>query len=382
MKTYQLIINTGSSTVKYSIFESDQEIYQVTYEKKSTRNYQRSINKKNKKISKKVYDNSLRDLLNIDAIALLNPQGTFKKIGFRYVHGGKSFQKPTKVTSAVIKKLKTLDALAPLHNPYARRLVEQSVKTFPNIKKFLYFDTAFHSSIPKLNWSYALPRALADKKGIRRYGFHGTVCSSIVHQLKEKKILKKKLVICHLGSGASVTAVKNGESIHTSMGMTPMEGVIMSTRSGDLDPGIILYLQQQLKWSTKKISDCLIHSSGLKGLAGTADMRELLKKSKRDKLAGMAVDMYCQRVAEYIAKFSVSLAGLEQLVFSGGIGENSPQIRKKICEQLIHIGLRVDSKKNIKACALESFQKHFSKVKLLWAHADEATEINRLLKQF
>jgi acetate kinase len=383
MKTYQLIINAGSSSMKYNFFEEEKGILQVYYEKISSRSFQRRINKKAvQKISKSVYENSLKDLLKLKEVSSLKLHEDLMKIGFRYVHGGKSFQKPTRVTNTVLKKLKKLDESAPLHNPHARQLVLQSMKIFPKIKKFLFFDTAFHSSIPEVNWRYGIPKALSDKNGIRRYGFHGTVCSSIIHQLKEKKKLKKKLVICHLGSGSSVTAVKNGSSIHTSMGMTPMEGLLMSTRSGDIDPGLILFLQKKYKWSASKTDEYLNRDSGLKGLAGSGDMRELLKKSKKDKQADMAIRMFCRKTAEYIAKYSVSLGGLDQVIFSGGIGENSPIIRKKILEQLLHMGVRVSDNRNTAAKALQPIHKRFSKVKLAWAHADEASEINRLLKQF
>jgi acetate kinase len=380
MSSHQLIINAGSSTVKYSFFEGEEKVLHVLYEKISTRSFQRSIGKKRaEKISAKVYENSLQDLFALKQVTSLKIHEELMKIGFRYVHGGKSFKKDTRVSKSILKKLKNIDELAPLHNPYARALVEQSMKTFPQSKKVLFFDTSFHQTIPELHWRYAIPRALADKQGIRRYGFHGAACSSVVRQLKQKRILKKKLVICHLGSGCSITAVKNGKSIQTSMGMTPMEGLIMSSRSGNIDPGIILLMQQKNKWSAKKTAEFLNKESGLKGLSGSSDMREVLKNSKKDNNAELAVAMFCQRASEYIAKYSVSLGGLDQVVFSGGIGENAPLIRKKICEELRHLGVRLSEKKNKFAHSLQPLQKGFSKVKITWVHADEASEMNRRL---
>lgn len=352
----------------------------VLYEKKSEKLFQRTIGKKNiQKISKKIYSEPLKDFLSLNEVQEIKIYEEELRIGFRVVHGGKEFRRPTKVTKSVLKKLKKLDSLAPLHNPVARVLVEKSIKLFPKAKSQLFFDTSFHHTLPEDSWRYALPLSLADKHGLRRYGFHGILCSSIVHQLKERRILKKRLIICHLGSGCSVTAVKNGESMGTSMGMTPLEGLVMSTRAGDLDPGLILFLQDSLKMSPKKISELLHHESGLKGLAGMSDMRELLKKSQKDSSAKLALEIFCRRAAEYIAKSSVSLAGLDQIIFSGGIGENSPLIRKKICNQLLHLGVKIHPSKNKTAKSLQALHKRFSRVKIYWIHADEATEINRQL---
>jgi len=372
------------STYKYTLFRNGEKLLHVLYEKTGKRTFTRTIRKgkrrKTKKISQTAFENSLKNLLDLQEFRSALGNQNVDALGFRYVHGGNIFRKPTKVNASVLKKLNSLDHLAPLHNPFARTLVKQSQRLLPKVKKGLFFDTAFHSTLPEKHWRYALPKKITDRNHIRRYGFHGLVCSSIVQQLKEKRKLVKKLIICHLGSGCSITAVKNGESLDTSMGFTPLEGIMMSTRAGDLDPGVLITLRKELKLSPQKMNDILNNESGLKALAGTRDMREILKMAKRNKAdAKLALEMFCLKAAKGIAKAMVSLEGVDHIVFSGGIGENAPLVRQKICEYLKPIGIKIHSARNKNSEAAQHFQKRFSKIKLSWMHADEASEMNREL---
>jgi len=352
-----LIINAGSATHKYSLFDGDRKIDDVIYERNLS--------------------GSLRDSMKKHADVNWRELGS---IAFRVVHGGNFFREPIVVSAKVLKILKSLDEVAPLHNPFVRALIEQAQKILPKVKKVLIFDTAFHKTIPEANWRYALPRSLTDKHHLRRYGFHGIVCSSIVEQLRAKKKLPQRLIICHLGSGCSVTAVRDGKSVDTSMGFTPLEGLLMGTRAGDLDPGLILHLQRTFKLTEKDLQKILNKESGLKAIAGTADMREILAKLERGNAqAGLAVEMFSRKAAKVVATSMVSLGGADLIVFSGGIGENSALIREKICAHLRTFGVKIHSKRNLRARPGDGFQKFFSSVKLSYLNADEAGEMNRIV---
>ena len=375
-----LIINAGSATYKYSLFAGEEKVLHALYQKKSQNEFELYIEKVKIRLSKAQYENSLSDFLKRRELKKYFDHNKLNAIGFRVVHGGAIFRQTSKVSKSVLNKLKQLDDLAPLHNPFARKLIEQSEKILPNVEKYLIFDTAFHSTIPEKNWRYAIPKRIADKNNLRRYGFHGTVYSSIVEQLRSQKRLPKKLIVCHLGGGCSVTAIKDGTSIDTSMGFTPLEGLVMATRAGDIDPGLIIYLQKKLKLSLGELLKLLNNESGLKGLAGSRDMRDVLKKAKNNADAKLALEIFCSRAAKYIASYIVSLGGIDQIIFSGGIGENSPEVREKICEYLKPFGVKINPRKNNKSKAGEKISSIFSRQKIFWMHADEATEMNRTIK--
>ncbi len=343
-----VVVNAGSSTLKLAAFEGNV--------KKSSRTY--DITKPSD------YDKALANFTKGK-----NPQA----IVHRMVHGGEAFRKPVKISSAVLKKLKPLDGLAPLHNPVARKCILACLKKFPMSKQFVIFDTEFHETIPEVNYRYAIA-----ERTMRRYGFHGIVCASVIRQLREMKKLVARTIICHLGSGCSVTAVKDGKSIDTTMGFTPLEGLVMGTRAGDLDPGVVLELVK--KHGEKKVFDMLSYSSGLKGLSGESDMREVLKKaSKGNKDSQLAVKIFCSKAAKHIAALVISLGGIDTLVFSGGIGEHAPLIRAKICDQLRPLGVKINFQKNHSATPGKYFHQFFSRIKLLALHADEEGEMNRIL---
>lgn len=359
----RLIINAGSATVKYAIFEGEEKKIDVLIE-----------------ILGKNIRRTLPALLKRPDVRPLLHGKKFTAIAFRFVHGGDQYRKHVRLTPKILKNLKALDRLAPLHNPFARKLVEETQRFFPSTKKYLIFDTAFHSTLPERSWRYALPKKLANQNHLRRYGFHGIVCSSLVRQLRQLGKLPQRLIICHLGGGCSITAVNNGKSIDTSMGFTPLEGLVMGTRAGDLDPGLLLHLEQVLHMKPDEVFDILQYESGLKALAGTNDMRKIL----RDFLHGnenshLAFEIFCYKAAKTIASYIVSLGGLDMLVFSGGIGENAPLVRAGICEFLRPLGIFIHPKKNAKAVSGQFFHQFFSKVKLCFLHADEEDEMNRWL---
>lgn len=373
MSGYSLIVNAGSATYKYAVFLGKKKIATFIYQKEGENSFSFQKNAEAEvRIKKEVFENSLGDLQK-------NEKEMFESIeelAFRVVHGGKTFFKPTVLTKSVLKKLAELNNFAPLHNPFALKLIKQSERLFPKKKKLLIFDTAFHHELPKINSTYALPNAITKKLGIRKYGFHGIICSSIVSQMGWR--LSRRTIICHLGSGCSVTALLKGKSVDTSMGFTPLEGLIMGTRAGDMDPGLMLELHK--RFGTEKMETILNNESGLKGLTGTSDMREILHRSGKGNLqAQESIEFFCLKAARHIAAATISLGGLDSILFSGGIGENSPEIRQRICDYLAPLGVRMNPKKNLKAKPRKKFHSFFSKVKLQSLHADEESEMNRIL---
>ena len=271
-------------------------------------------------------------------------------VGHRVVHGGAAFTQPTRVTPEVLKILHGLGDLDPLHNPTEIAMIETGLRLLPQTPAVAVFDTAFHQTLPELAWRYALPRELSDRFGLRRYGFHG-----ISYQYVSERLLQclgrgregTRLIICHLGSGASVCALRDGKSVDTSMGLTPLEGLVMGTRSGDIDPGLLLYLQRSAKMSAETVDDLLNHQSGLLGVAGQSDVRELEKAATGgDAHAELALELFAYRVCKYIGAYTAALEGLDAVAFCGGIGEHSASMRSRICRRLAFLGLKLDSTRN------------------------------------
>ena len=268
--------------------------------------------------------------------------------GHRLVHGGPRYSEPQQITPKVLSELEQLVPLDPDHMPEAIRGIQFIARKFPALPQVACFDTAFHSSLPKVARMYALPGRFYEK-GILRYGFHGLSYEYIMGELRalDAKLAAGRVIIAHLGSGASMVAVKDGKSVDTSMGFTPLEGLVMSTRSGDVDPGLLLYLLAQENMPAKELNRLLNKESGLLGISGTtADMRDLLAKAAHDPRAGDAVELFCYRARKYIGAYAAALEGLDALVFTGGIGEHAPRIRERICSGLEFLGIRVDSSRN------------------------------------
>jgi len=271
-----------------------------------------------------------------------------KAAGHRLVHGGARYTQPQRITPKFLSALKKLVPLDPDHLPAAIKGIQFVANEFPKLPQVACFDTAFHSPLPTVAKMYALPRRLYDA-GIRRYGFHGLSFEYIVYELRklDPKRAAGRVIIAHLGSGASIVALQDGKSMDTSMGFTPLEGLVMSARSGDVDPGLLLYLLSQKKMSAKATAALLNKQSGLLGVSGsTGDMRTLLEKAKQDPHATEAVDLFCYRAKKYIGAYAAALQGLDVLVFTGGIGERAPAIRANICTNLEFLGIYLDATQN------------------------------------
>jgi acetate kinase len=266
-------------------------------------------------------------------------------IGHRVVHGGPRLLTHQRITPAVLTELKSCLHFAPLHIPLALQLIERAQQSYPKIPQFACFDTAFHTTIPEGAARFALPRELF-AEGVHRYGFHGLSYESIVHQLGQD--LPRQTVIAHLGSGASLAAVKDGRSIDTTMGLTPTGGIPMATRSGDLDPGVLLYLLRRKGMNADSLEELLNHNSGLKALSGgKEDMRDLEAAADAgDAEAQLAIQVFCASVRKVIAAYAAVLGGLDLLVFAGGIGEHSPRIRRSVCQGLQFLGISIDDRAN------------------------------------
>ena len=268
--------------------------------------------------------------------------------GHRLVHGGARYTEPQRVTPKFLSALKKLVPLDPDHLPAAIKGIQFVARKFPKLAQVACFDTAFHGPLPTVAKMYALPRRLYDAN-IRRYGFHGLSFEYIVGELRklDATLAAGRVLVAHLGSGASIVALQNGNSTDTSMGFTPLEGLVMSARSGDVDPGLLLYLLAQKKMSVKAAAALLNKQSGLLGVSTTTgDMRALLEKAKQDPHAAEAIDLFCYRAKKYIGAYAAALGGLDALIFTGGIGERAPAIREKICSGLEFLGIRLDAAQN------------------------------------
>ena len=265
-------------------------------------------------------------------------------IGHRIVHGGPALRQHCLMDASVVQQLEAAVAFAPLHMSAALSLIRFSQAQFPGLPQVACFDTSFHAGLPDVARVLPIPRAL-QMEGIQRYGFHGLSCESIVRQLGAG--LPDRVVIAHLGSGASVTAVKNGKSIDTSMGLTPTGGVVMGTRAGDLDPGVLLYLLREKMFDAAMLADLIDHRSGLLGISGiSSDMRLLHEAALSNADARLAIQMFCYSVGKQIAAMIAALDGIDLLVFTGGIGENDAQVRGAICGHLSWIGVSLDEGRN------------------------------------
>jgi acetate kinase len=292
--------------------------------------------------------------------------------GHRLVRGGPRYRDPQRITPEFLSEIEQLSPLDPDHLPAAIRGIQFIAQKFPDLPQVACFDTAFHSSLPKVARMYALPRYLYDQ-GILRYGFHGLSYEYVMRELHalEGKVANGRVIIAHLGSGASMVAVKEGKSIDTSMGFTPLEGLVMATRSGDVDAGILLYLFEHKKMSAKEMNTLVNKQSGLLGVSGTSgDMRLLLDQTHHDARAGEALDLFCYRAKKYIGAYAAVLGGLDVLVFAGGIGEHAPAIRKRICDGLDFLGIRLDAPCNEANAALISAPQSPIKIRVIKTNED------------
>jgi acetate kinase len=303
-------------------------------------------------------------------------------MGHRVVHGGEKFHAPVIITQEVIETIRGLVPLAPLHNPANLTGIQVAREYAPAVRQVAVFDTAFHQTIPQHAYLYALPRSLYEKLHVRRYGFHGTshffVAKAAAAHLGSS-FDQTNLITLHLGNGASMAAVKNGRCVDTSMGMTPLEGLIMGTRCGDLDPAIIFYLARETGMGLKELDALLNHESGLKGICGDNDMRRIAERAVQgDGHAGLALDMFCYRIRKYIGSYTAVLGRVDALVFTGGIGENAAIVREKVCSDLAGLGIDIDRGKNLATKkGVRELQHDGNNVKVLVIPTNEELEIAR-----
>ncbi len=272
-------------------------------------------------------------------------------VGHRTVHGGEKFNKSVRLTEEVLKVYEECNDLAPLHNPANLKGIRAVQELMPEMPQVGVFDTAFHQTMPKEAFMYALPYELYEKYGVRRYGFHGTSHRYVSQRVCEFLGVKpegKKIITCHIGNGASIAAVKDGKCVDTSMGLTPLEGLIMGTRSGDVDGGALTFIEKKLGLDADGLSDLLNKKSGMLGITGvSSDMREIEKAFEEgNERAKLAFDMYFYRIRKYIGAYAAAMDGCDIIVFTAGVGENQPSLREEVCKKLTYLGVEIDVEKN------------------------------------
>ena len=307
-------------------------------------------------------------------------------VGHRVVHGGTNYSQAMLITDEVKATIKRLIPLAPSHNPAHLEGIEAIEDLLKNIPQVAVFDTAFHTTIPSKAAFYPIPYEWIDK-GIRRYGFHGTshkYCSQKAAQLLDKPLESLKLITCHIGNGASLTAIKDGISIDTTMGFTPLEGLMMGERSGSIDPAILIYLMRQYGLTGEELNHLLNKESGLKGISGiSADLRDILEGIKDDhKRAKLAFEIYIHRFRACLGQMLASLGGLDVLVFTAGVGENSAIVREKVCEGFAFLGLKLDLEKNAQSPFDQEISTNDSSISILITHTEENWAIAEECWQF
>lgn len=361
-KNLILVLNCGSSSLKFSLIKPENGETLLSGLAERLLSEQASIKIKYQGQTKqsalvKPYDHQTAITALVETLALHELNLQIFAIGHRVVHGGESYCKPTLIDDSVKETINDLSRLAPLHNPANLMGINAAQAVFSDLPQVAIFDTAFHQTMPEKAYIYGIPYAFYQDHGIRRYGFHGTSHYFVTQEAAKavnKPINETSFISAHLGNGCSVSAIKNGKSVDTSLGLTPLEGVMMGTRSGDLDPGIIFHLVNQLGYTTEQVSHLLNKESGLLGVSGLSnDCREIEEAWLKDNnpRAKLALDVFCYRIAKSIASFSASLTALDGLIFTGGIGENSSLIRENIVAQLSLLNFNLSSDKN-QACRL------------------------------
>jgi acetate kinase len=352
-----LVCNSGSSSLKFSLFEADEELLLAEGSMDWTTRplvlvYRRPGQPEfREELYLREYSEALgRILAYLQAGPSPPLQGVqdIDAVGHRVVHGGRRFTSAVRITPEVQQGIGELSELAPLHNPASLRGIQVIEQTLPWVPQVAVFDTAFHTTLPAAAQTYALPRTWTTQWGIHRFGFHGlshAYCSKRAAEMLGRN--DARIVVAHLGNGASVSAVRNGSCMDTSMGFTPLEGVVMGTRSGTLDPGVLLYLLRRQQLTVEQLEHALNYESGLLGLSGfSSDMRQILKAAPDNPDARLALEVYIHRLVQTIGGMAATLGGVDGLVFTAGVGENSAQVRELVCQNLGHLGLELDATAN------------------------------------
>ncbi|MBN1149988.1 acetate kinase [candidate division WOR-3 bacterium] len=374
-----LVVNSGSSSIKYQLIQTEDEkclasgliervslpVGIVTHKKNGVLSHKEETPVKDHQTG---LDIMLKLLLH-EEHGVISDYKEIDAIGHRVVHGGEKFTHSVMIDDAVMEALENSTYLAPLHNPANILGIKAARKLLPDIPNVAVFDTAFHQTMPKEAYIYALPYEFYEKRGIRKYGFHGTSHQYVAQKAAE--IMRKpeeetNVVTCHLGNGCSITAVKQGRSIDTSLGYGTMCGVVMGTRAGDIDPAVVVSMVEELKMTTPEIKDLLYKKSGLLGLSGiSSDMRDIEREEEKgDQRAKLALDIFADRVRKYIGSYAVTLGRVDAIVFTAGIGENGWEIRERICAGLESMGAHLDNEKNKVRGKIAEISKEGSPVKI------------------
>lgn len=386
-----LIVNAGSSSLKFQLMEmtSKDSLFKGSIDAIGLPNCTIQIYNENitaKSIEIKNHEEAVRALLHeMLSSEIIGDVSEIKAIGHRVVHGGEAFVKPVIIDEEVILKITELSNMAPLHNPHNLSCILACQKVFPKIPQVAVFDTGFHSTITKEKFLYGLPYEHYEKYGIRKYGFHGSshkyISELMMEYYKIKKKKNPKFIICHLGNGCSITAIKNGKSFNTTMGFTPTDGLIMGTRSGSLDPYIALHLEKILNVGYEELGKILNKQSGLLGISGYSDMRTIWK-NKREPKCKLAMNIFADRITHYIGAYISELNGVDGIIFTAGIGENAHYIRKQVLDNFKFLGLSLDDSKNRKNDFI--ITKNNSKIECFVIKTNEelqiAQETKKLLK--
>jgi acetate kinase len=382
-----LTVNGGSSSIKFALFAAEGSPRRLLGGKiegigqaqgsfavkggKAKDNFSRTV---------AVADHKAAVALLMDWAAGAIEGGTLLAVGHRVVHGGPKYWEPQRITPEMIQALHQLSPFDPEHLPEEILLTEAFERRFPDLPQFACFDTAFHHDMPRVARLLPIPRRY-DAKGVRRYGFHGLSCAFLIAELARvagQEAAQGRVILAHLGNGASLTAVRHGKSVDTTMSFTPTAGIPMSTRSGDLDPGLGWYLSREEKVTAAQFHHMVNHESGLLGVSGTSsDMRELLVRETTDVRAAEAVALFCYQAKKQVCALAGALEGLDTLVFAGGIGENAHPVRKRICAGLEFLGIKVDAKKN--AASADIISAKDSRVAVRVIRTDEETIIARTI---
>jgi acetate kinase len=369
-----LVINCGSSSLKFQLIETSREQIAANTDRQLAKGLVERIGSEEAGVTYEAagrgVKKSTRPILDhVQAIeaaleSLTQADGPIRHlkdiegVGHRVVHGGEEFKSSVLIADEVAEKIAELAELAPLHNPNNLKGYQAAQQVLPHAPQVAVFDTSFHRHLPPEAFLYAIPYVHYERDHLRRYGFHGTSHRYLCYrfaQLRESTPAAFKLITCHLGSGCSVCAIGRGRSVETSMGFTPLEGLVMGTRSGDIDPGVILHLMNQGGLNASEVDSLLNDRSGLYGLSGISnDMRDLLReREKGNTRADLAVRVFCHRVRKYLGAYWAVLGGADAVIFAGGIGENSPEVRAMICDSLGTLGLAIDPRRNAEALGVE-----------------------------
>jgi acetate kinase len=381
-----IVINCGSSSIKYQLHDVSLDqvlakgiVARIGEEGSSLRHQAGDT-----VIEKDVAASSHGEAFEVIRRALLDPKGgvisgvsEISAVGHRVVHGGETFVDSILITDDVVARLENCIPLAPLHNPANVTGIREARRILPDVPHVAVFDTAFHQTLPPKAYLYALPYDIYETHRVRRYGFHGTSYRYVSQRaagLLGKPLNKVKMIICHLGNGVSMAALDGGKSVDTSMGLTPLQGLIMGTRSGDVDPGVIFFLHRELGLSIDRVEDLLNRESGLLGLSGASnDMRDVIRKAgEGNQRCRLALEAFAYRAKKYVGAYVAALGGLDALVFTAGIGENSPLVRQMICQNLECMGISLDETKNEDAIGVEEvISTPTSRVSILVVPTDE-----------